>query len=211
MFSRRRGFGGPPKPPRPRGHRGYSVGVTRHVLIVGCLGAALATAILGSASVAAPSPGPAAPAPAPQSDLTKFQPRYPKTPQQTRYVVEVNAKGQVSGVRSGTRSTDPRFDAVTHGNVVQTFIRRSDGKAISGLYRVSYDYDPKTQLVKRTVALLHAGGVNATAPGLVDVYAEASQRAALKAQAAQKSSLQQQLKDQLKNLHPTAAPSATPH
>jgi hypothetical protein len=161
--------------------------------------------------LAASTPRPAA-SPAPQIDLTKFRPLYPKAAQHTKYVVEVNAKGQVSGVRSAARSKDKRFDAVTFGNVVQTFIRRNDGKAISGLYRVSYDYDPKTQLVKRSVALLRAGGVNAAALGLVNVYAEASQRNAAKAQAALKQqAIQQQLKEQLKNLHASAAPSAAPH
>lgn len=157
----------------------------RHVLIESLFWTAFATAILGNPAAAAPSPGPASNA-APQGDLKKFQPRYPKTAQHAQYVVEVNARGQVSGVRSGTHSQDPRFDIVTHGNVVQTFIRRGDGKAISGLYRVSYDYDPRTQLVKRSVALLHAGGVNAKAPGLVDAFAQASQSSNLKAQAAQK-------------------------
>lgn len=89
-----------------------------------------------------------------------------------RYIVEVNAKGQVSKVRFRARSRDPRFDAITYGNVVQIFVRRSDGRAIAGVYRVSYDYNPKTQLVQRHVRLIRSGGVDSSALGLVDVYKE---------------------------------------
>jgi hypothetical protein len=94
----------------------------------------------------------------------------PKVGHHARYIVEVNAKGQVSGVRSRIPSKDQTFDAITYGNVVQTFIRRSDGRAIAGVYRVAYDYDPKTGLVKRSVKLIQAGGVDASALGLVDVF-----------------------------------------
>lgn len=87
-----------------------------------------------------------------------------------RYVVEVNAKGQVSKVRVRGHSGDRRFDAVTYGNVVQMFVRTKDGRSIAGVYRVSYDISPKTHLVQRHVRLLSAGGVDAWALGLVDVY-----------------------------------------
>jgi hypothetical protein len=174
------------------------------------LAAALATAILGRPCLAASTPSPGAIGSAP-ADVSKYRSQFPKTPQHTQYVVEVNRKGQVSKVRSGTHSHDPRFDQVTFGNVVQTFIRRSDGLAISGLYRVSYDYDPKTQLVHRSVALIHAGGVDAAAPGLVQVFTDINRRNAQKYQAdLHQRNLQQQLKDQLKKLNATAAPRATP-
>jgi hypothetical protein len=97
-----------------------------------------------------------------------------------RYVVEVNAKGQVSKVRSRSRSRYPSLDAVTYGNVVQIFVRTKDGRSVAGVYRVSYDYNPKTKLVQRHVRLLKSGGVDPWALGLVDVYkqidAEQSQR-----------------------------------
>lgn len=174
------------------------------------LAAALATAILGRPCLAASTPSPRAIGSAP-ADVTKYRSRFPKTPQRAQYVVEVNRKGQVSNVRSATHSHDPRFDQVTFGNVVQTFIRRSDGFAISGLYRVSYDYDPKTQLVHRSVEQIHAGGVDAAAPGLVQVFDSINRRNAQKFQAdLRQRNLQQQLKDQLKKLNATAAPQATP-
>ena len=174
------------------------------------LAAALGTAILARPCLAASTPSPGASGSA-RADVSKYRSRFPKTPQHAQYDVEVNSKGQVSKVRSGTHSHDPRFDQVTYGNVVQTFIRRSDGQAISGLYRVSYDYDPKTQLVHRSVALIHTGGVDAAAPGLVEIFAAMNRRTAQKFQAdLHQRNLQQQLKDQLKKLNATAAPQATP-
>jgi len=143
--------------------------------------------------------------------LSAYGARYPKAPQHVRYLVEVNRKGQVSKVRSGTRSQDARFDSITYGNVIQTFIRRSDGRAISGLFRVSYDYNPKTQNVTRSVALLQAGGVNAAAPGLVDVVAEMNRRNKEKFQAMlRQQKLDRQLKQQLKNLATPGAVRASP-
>jgi len=153
----------------------------------------------------------AGPTQKPSSDLSAYGSRYPKTPQHVRYLVEVNQKGQVSKVRSGTRSQDPRFDSITYGNVIQTFIRRSDGHAIPGLFRVSYDYNPKTQTVTRSVALVQAGGVNAAAPGLVDVVAEMNRRNKEKFQAMlRQQKIDRQLKQQLKNLATPAAGRVSP-
>jgi len=89
--------------------------------------------------------------------------------QHTEFVVEVNAKGQVTRVRSGTASKDPAFNTLTYGNALQAFIRTADGRAISGLYRLTYDYDPHDRMVSRHVALIHAGGVNPSALGAVNV------------------------------------------
>jgi len=181
--------------------------VIRHVVVQSALCALFAGAILGTPCSAAPPPEPT---PNP-GDIAKFRSNYPKTPQHSDFLVEVNDRGQVSKVRSGTHSKDPRFDAVTYGNVIQTFVRRSDGRAISGLFRVSYDYDPKSEMVRRSVALVHAGGVNAKAPGLVTVFAEASEHNARAGQtAAQKqNAIDEQLRNQLKNMH-TSPPSAAP-
>ena len=44
-----------------------------------------------------------------------------------RYIVEVNAKGQVSKVRERSRSRYPQLDALTYGNVVQIFVRTKEG------------------------------------------------------------------------------------
>ncbi len=113
-------------------------------------------------------------APAPQSQRTapavqrSYRPRVPRTPEHAEYVVEVNRKGQVARVRSGKPSADLAFNTMTYGNALQAFIRTSDGRALAGIYRLTYDYTPKTQNVHRSVALLRAGGVNGNAVGAVD-------------------------------------------
>jgi hypothetical protein len=127
------------------------------VLAAGALIVAPATALAAS-----PSPQPA------HRSSGKFVPRTPTTPQHTEFVVEVNKKGQVIKVDSGRESHDRAFNAITYGNVLQAFIRRPDGTAVSGLYRLTYDYDPTNKLVRRDVALLHAGGVDSNALGAVD-------------------------------------------
>jgi hypothetical protein len=137
-----------------------------------CLGFAL---WLGGSAGAAPRP-----TPLPAGDLTKFRAQAPKQPQHTEFVVEVNGKGQVSRVRSGKHSHDARFDALTYGNAVQTFIRTTEDKSIPGVYLLSYDYDPKRLMVHRSVRQLQAGGVNAAAPGIVEVFAEINRRNAEK-------------------------------
>lgn len=92
----------------------------------------------------------------------------PRVPEHTEYIVEVNRKGQVTRVRSGKTSADLAFNTMTYGNALQAFIRTGDGQAVSGTYRLAYDYAPKTKKVRRSVALLHAGGVDANAAGAVD-------------------------------------------
>jgi hypothetical protein len=94
-------------------------------------------------------------------------PVMPKFPMHTEFVVEVNKKGQVVRVKSGksakecTKQTEQlclTFNAQTYGNVLQMWIRHPDGTAEVGLYRVSYDYNPKTHGVKRDVAIVSHGG-----------------------------------------------------
>jgi hypothetical protein len=105
-----------------------------------------------------------------------FMPHTPATAVHTEFVVEVNRKGQVTRVRSGKSCPDLAFNAITYGNALQAFIRTPDGRSISGLYRLSYDYDPKTKKVARTVAIIHAGGVDANRLGAVDEMALVSAR-----------------------------------
>jgi hypothetical protein len=100
-----------------------------------------------------------------------FVPHTPSTPVHTEFVVEVNRKGQVTRVRSGKSCPDLTFNAMTYGNALQAYIRTPDGRAISGLYRLAYDYNPKNKHVTRTVALLHAGGVDPDRLGAVDEMA----------------------------------------
>jgi hypothetical protein len=85
-------------------------------------------------------------------------PHLPNIPLHTEVVVEVNKMGQVVRVKSTKPCKVPTFNVQTFGNAVQMWIRRSDGTAEVGLYRVTYDYDPKTQQVSRHVSLVSAGG-----------------------------------------------------
>jgi len=126
-------------------------------------------ALTSALALAAPTPAPPAPGASPgAAAMSGYRPHIPNTAQHTEFVLEVNAKGQVSKIRSAQRSHDLLFDKMTYGNVIQTFIRTPDGHAVSGVYRMSYDFNPKTQKIRRTVALIHAGGVDPKAPGAVD-------------------------------------------
>ena len=116
----------------------------------------------------------AAAAPAPAGQVLYV----PKQAVHSTFVIEVNGKGQVSRVRSRVTSGDRRFDGMTYGNVVQTFVRKPDGSAVPGVYRMTYAFDPKTKNVRRTVVLIAAGGVNPAAESLVDRMAESNRHAA---------------------------------
>lgn len=97
-------------------------------------------------------------------------PTLPRVALHTAYVVEVNKRGQVVRVKSGEaakgcaktdKHTDAQactFNAQTYGNVLQMWIRHPDGTAEIGLYRVRYDYSPKTKKVTRSIQLVKAGG-----------------------------------------------------
>jgi hypothetical protein len=121
--------------------------------------AAVLAATSAHAVAATPPPG--------AIDVTKIQPKalLPKTKLHTEFVVEVNKLGQVARVRSGKSCPNPMFNAQTYGNALQVFIRTPDGRAIPGVYRLTYDYNPSTARVHREVALLWRGGVNANAVG----------------------------------------------
>ena len=131
------------------------------------LHAALCTALAALALVgAAPSPSPSPY----RIDLTKIQPKslLPKVPLHTEYIVAVNKLGQVTRVLSGKTSKNKIYNLQTFGNAMQAFIRTPDGKAISGSYRLTYDYSPKTARVHREVELVKAGGVDPDAMGAVN-------------------------------------------
>ena len=85
-------------------------------------------------------------------------PHLPTDRLHTEFVVEVNRLGQIVRVKSGKSCKNLTFNAQTYGNVLQMWIRKPNGSAIVGLYRVTYDYDPRTQKVHRGVALLARGG-----------------------------------------------------
>ena len=96
----------------------------------------------------------------------------------TEFVVEVNRKGQIARVRTGKSSPDSAFNTMTYGNALQAFIRTPDGRAVAGTYRLTYDFNPATQRVKRAVSLLRAGHVNPDAPGAVEAMAAIAKRRA---------------------------------
>ena len=88
----------------------------------------------------------------------------------------MNKLGQVARVRSIKPSHDQGFDAHCYGNALQAFIRTPDGRAIAGIYRLTYDYDPKSLRVRRDVALVRAGGVNPNAKGAATDMMEIARR-----------------------------------
>jgi hypothetical protein len=139
--------------------------VRRTMMLVAALAATGAQAL-----AATPPPG--------AIDVTKIQPKalLPKTALHTEFVVEVNKLGQVTRVRSGKSCPNPTFNAQTYGNALQVFIRTPDGRAIPGVYRLTYDYSPKTTRVHREVALLWRGGVNPNAQGAANQMMEIARR-----------------------------------
>jgi hypothetical protein len=156
--------------------------------------AALAAA--GVAAAAAPTPPPLV--------------HYPKKAAHTAFVIEVNKTGQVTKVRSRTNSGDHVYDSMVLGNVVQTFVRKPDGTAVAGVYRMRYDYNPKTKSVRRTVELIHAGGVNPDAVGLVDRMAEVNRRSSEALRKAEEARTKPIKGVPLPFLSPSPRPAASP-
>lgn len=117
----------------------------------------------------------ATPAPLPSPVL-------PKVPLHTEVVVEVNRFGQVVRVKSTKPCKVQSFNVQTFGNALQMWIRKPDGSATVGLFRVTYDYDPKTQKVARRVALVSAGGNWGNEPGAANVMIDNARKQALEAQ-----------------------------
>lgn len=114
---------------------------------------ALALAVsLAAAPLGALAANPPQPAPMPT-------PKLPNRALHSSIMVEVNKRGQVVRItKGGQLSHDSVFDTMTIGNALQMWIRRPDGSAVTGLFRVNYDYDPHTHNVSRHVALVSAGG-----------------------------------------------------
>ena len=79
-------------------------------------------------------------------------------------------------VGSAQASHDARFNMMTRGNALQAFIRRPNGTAVAGVYKLTYDYSPKTKMVRRDVKLVRAGGVDPNAKGAVTVQLEKAAR-----------------------------------
>ncbi len=105
-----------------------------------------------------------------------FTPHTPSSAVHTDFMVEINRKGQVTRVKSGKSCPDLAFNAMTYGNALQAFIRTEDGRAIPGVYRLSYDFDPRTKMVHRSVALVKVGGVDPNKMSAVDEMAAIARR-----------------------------------
>ena len=130
-------------------------------MIVASFRAALvALALLFCALPVAAAPG--APPPVKSGPLAKVR-------LHAEYVVSVNGKGEVVRVLSKKLSQFTRFDLMTYGNAVQTFIRTDTGHVVVGTFRLLYDYDPKHDAVRRDVVLVSRGGVNPNAESAVSV------------------------------------------
>ncbi|MBV8154656.1 MAG: hypothetical protein JO029_04535 [Candidatus Eremiobacteraeota bacterium] len=129
-------------------------------------------------AASAATPAPSAPpkgAPVPTIAL-------PNAPLHTEYVVEVNKRGQVVRVKSSKVSKVDTFNVQTYGNALQMWIRKPDGTATVGLFRVTYDYDPKSRKVDRNVALVSEGGTWGDEEGAANAMMETAQKEAADAQ-----------------------------
>jgi hypothetical protein len=142
--------------------------------------------------------------------ITLPTPHYPMKKLHTEFVVEVNAKGQVVRVKSGKSCDNYTFNAQTYGNVLQMWIRHPDGSADVGLYRVTYDYDPKTRDVHRGISLVQKGGTwgdkEGAATEMIDTAKKETQE--------QKEAIEKQNKNlpSLQNIiKATPTPASTPH
>jgi hypothetical protein len=137
-------------------------------------------ALLAIAAFTIPNPAGAAtatPSPLPHPTI-----RLPNVPLHAEYIVEVNKYGQVVRVKSTKPTKDSTFNVQTYGNALQMWIRKPDGSATVGLFRVTYDYNPKTRSVKRNVALVSEGGSWADAEGAANAMMDTARKEALEAQ-----------------------------
>jgi hypothetical protein len=131
----------------------------------------------GSLALAAIVCGAAIPCAAATAPVT---PHYtlPTVPLHTEAIVEVNKKGQVVRIKSTKSCKVASFNIQTFGNALQMWIRRPNGTAQVGLYRVSYDYDPKTHGVTRSIGLVSAGGNWGDEDGAANVMIENARKQA---------------------------------
>jgi len=135
--------------------------------------------------------------------------KLPTVPLHTEFLVEVNKKGQVVKSKPSKLSKVDTFNLMTYGNTLQMWIRKPDNTATVGLFRVTFDYDPKSKKVARNVALVTPGGDWGDTQGAATaMYQEAERelQAAIKKQQEQDQSLPSL--NQIRGKSP--APSAPP-
>lgn len=148
------------------------------------------TAILAALAAVGGTVAFAAPTPAPTTLSTPHPTRtllihLPTVPLHTEMVVEVNKKGQVVRVKSTKWCKVSSFNVQTFGNALQMWIRRPNGTADVGLYRVTYDYNPKKGMVARHVAIISHGGTWGDQEGAADRMIRTAHEQAVKLQQAQ--------------------------
>lgn len=160
----------------------------------------------------------AASTPAPRATRVTIQ--VPTVPLHSEVVVEVNNKGQVVRVKSTKPSKSSSFNFKTYGNALQMWIRKchvANGvtkcEGVVGLYRVSYDYDPKTSKVTRRIALISPGGSWANQEGAANVMMQMLKKQEAAAEEAQRKA--QESNEKLPSLNeirgaPTPKPTHAP-
>jgi hypothetical protein len=156
----------------------------------------------------APALADTTPKPSASPHLIKIPPPHPPpVPLHAEYVVEVNHKGQVVRIKSGKGTKYPSFNSQTYGNALQMWIRKADGSAVVGLFKVTYDYNPKNHAITRHIALVSTGGDWGNQEGAADVMIDTAKK-----EAAQAAKLRQQQQPKLPSLNTiTGAKSPTPH
>jgi len=172
-------------------------------------------ALLVALVAATSAPAFAATTPSPSAAPHPPAVHLPNVPLHTEVVVEVNKKGQVVRVKSTKPCKVQSFNVQTFGNALQMWIRRKDGSAEAGLYRVNYDYDPKTAQVSRRISLISTGGSWANEEGAANVMIDLAHKQALEAQKqaaeAQKKAQEQNAKlPSLNQIRGVATPSPKP-
>jgi hypothetical protein len=148
------------------------------------------------------------PQPSAAPHATPMKALYPPVALHSEVIVEVNKKGQVVRVKSTKPSKLQSFNLQTYGNALQMWIRHPNGTAQVGLYRVTYDYNPKTQEITRRVSLVSAGGNWGNEEGAANVMMEMARKQAAAARQAQE---QQNAKlPSLNQIRGTPTPRPTP-
>ncbi|HEY1976968.1 MAG TPA: hypothetical protein VGG89_10505 [Candidatus Baltobacteraceae bacterium] len=135
--------------------------------------------------------------------------KLPTVPLRTEYLVEVNNKGQVVKSKPSKLSKLDTFNLMTYGNTLQMWIRKPDDTATVGLFRVTFDYDPKTRKVARNIELVTPGGNWGEEPGAAAVmYQDAVKQlqAKIKQEQDQNASLPSLNEIRGKSPAPTASP-----
>lgn len=170
-----------------------------------CLGA-VGLAVLAFAC--APALADTTPKPSASPHMIKIPPPHPPpVALHAEYVVEVNKMGQVVRIKSGKGTKYPSFNSQTYGNALQMWIRKADGTAVVGLFKVTYDYNPKNHAISRRVALLSSGGNWANQPGAANVMIDTAKK---EAQEAAKQKQQQQKLPSLNTITGGKSPAPSP-